>query len=127
MTESQHKVFNKKPRWWPAIIIRTILLVIIFFTDQDFNLGSSEGDSHQKQVFKTIGTTVIGSFLLLLWALFFSRFSGITRLKIIGSLTLIISVFLTCFRFSQFSGNMVPIFEWRWSQRDLPTAKNEQP
>ena len=127
MTESQHKVFNKKPRWWPAIIICTVLLVIIFFTDQDFNLGSSEGDNHQKQVFKTIGTTVIGSFLLLLWALFFSRFSGITRLKIIGSLTLIISVFLTCFRFSQFSGNMVPIFEWRWSQRDLPTAKKEQP
>ena len=95
MTESQHKVFNKKPRWWPAIIICTVLLVIIFFTDQDFNLGSSEGDNHQKQVFKTIGTTVIGSFLLLLWALFFSRFSGITRLKIIGSLTLIISVFLT--------------------------------
>jgi len=116
MTDSEHKLFNKKPRWWPAIVICAVLLVVIFFTDQDFNLGSSEGDNHQKQVFKTIGTTVIGSFLLLLWALFFSRFRGITRLKILGSLTLMVSIFFTCFRFSQFSGNMVPIFEWRWSQ-----------
>ena len=127
MTDSQHKAFNKKPRWWPAIIISAVLLIIIFFTDQDFNLGTTEGDNHQKQVFKTIGTTVIGFLLLLIWALFFARFSGITRLKILGSITLVIGVFLTCFRFSQFSGNMVPIFEWRWSQRELPTAKKEQP
>ena len=127
MTDSQHKAFNKKTRWWPAIIISAVLLIIIFFTDQDFNLGTTEGDNHQKQVFKTIGTTVIGFLLLLIWALFFARFSGITRLKILGSITLVIGVFLTCFRFSQFSGNMVPIFEWRWSQRELPTAKKEQP
>ncbi|MFL2908973.1 MAG: PQQ-binding-like beta-propeller repeat protein [Limisphaerales bacterium] len=127
MTDSQHKAFNKKPRWWPAIIISAVLLVIIFFTDQDFNLGTTEGDNHQKQVFKTIGTTAIGFLLLLIWALFFARFSGTTRLKILGSITLVTGVFLTCFRFSQFSGNMVPIFEWRWSQRELPTAKKEQP
>ena len=78
MTDSQHKAFNKKPRWWPAIIISAVLLVIIFFTDQDFNLGTTEGDNHQKQVFKTIGTTAIGFLLLLIWALFFARFSGTT-------------------------------------------------
>ena len=127
MTDSPHKVFNKKPRWWPAVIICAVLLIIIFFTDQDWNIGSSDGDNHQKQVFKTIGSTVIGFLLLLIWALFFARFSGITRLKILGCLSLTIGIFLTCFRFSQFSGNMVPIFEWRWSQRELPTAKKQQP
>lgn len=127
MTDSLPKTPSKGPRWWPAITICAVLFVIIFFTDQDFNLGSSEGDNQQKQVFKTIGSTVIGFLLLLIWALFFARFSGITRLKILGSLTLVIGIFLTCFRFSQFSGNMVPIFEWRWSQRELPAAKKQQP
>ncbi|MDP6891921.1 MAG: PQQ-binding-like beta-propeller repeat protein [Verrucomicrobiota bacterium] len=127
MTDSPHKVFNKKPRWWPAVIICAVLLIIIFFTDQDWNIGSSDGDNHQEQVLKTIGSTVIGLLLLLIWALFFARFSAITRLKILGCLSLTIGIFLTCFRFSQFSGNMVPIFEWRWSQRELPTTKNQQP
>ncbi len=127
MTDSPHKVFNKKPRWWPAVIICAVLLIIIFFTDQDWNIGSSDGDNHQEQVLKTIGSTVIGFLLLLIWALFFARFSAITRLKILGCLSLTIGIFLTCFRFSQFSGNMVPIFEWRWSQRELPTTKKQQP
>ena len=86
MTDSQHKAFNKKPRWWPAIIISAVLLVIIFFTDQDFNLGTTEGDNHQKQVFKTIGTTAMDSYYFLYGHSFSHGFQELHALKYLAVL-----------------------------------------
>lgn len=119
MTDSGSKKTPQKPRWWPAVVIcigLTVALVVIW------NTGT---DNHQMQVLRTIGGLVISAVLLLAWAMFFSRLAGRTRLAILGSLAGSVAVFLGCFRFSQFSGNMVPIFEWRWTKQELPTKTAE--
>ena len=119
MTDSGSKKTPQNPRWWPAVVIcigLTLALVVIW------NTGT---DNHQMQVLRTIGGLVISAVLLLAWAMFFSRLAGRTRLAILGSLVGSVAVFLGCFRFSQFSGNMVPIFEWRWAKQELPTKTAE--
>ena len=119
MADSSSLKTSSRPRWWPAIFICVglfIALVVIWYTGTD---------NRQMQVLRTLSGLVISGILLLAWALFFSRLAKWTRLKILGCVAGGIIVFLGCFRFSQFSGNMVPIFEWRWGKRDLPTTDTQ--
>jgi len=125
MTDSPSNEPNIRPRWWPALVICAGLIVAIFFTDQDGNIGKTGGDDHQSQALKTISSLVIAFVLLLAWALFFARLSKRTRLIILGCLSGSIAVFFGCFQFSQFSGNVVPIFEWRWADYKLPTITDQ--
>ena len=69
-----------------------------------------------------LSAITLTSILLLAWRLFFSRLPRRTRLRNFGGLVGVIVLFFACFRFSQFSGNMMPLFEWRWTKHNLPTA-----
>ena len=107
-----------KPRWWPAITVLVLLLAAVMA------IWSSNVNNQQAHVLQTGSTLIISFLLLIIWALIFSRFSKRIRLRLLFSLVGGFILFGACFRFSQVSGNMVPIFEWRWTNRTLPTLGN---
>lgn len=111
----------KSPRWWPAVVIIAsfaLALAVIWAT------GS---DNQQYRVLRTLTTISVSTLLIVAWALFFSRLAKRSRVLIFGGLVGATLLFSVSFRFSQFSGNMVPIFEWRWAKRTLPTADGQAP
>ncbi len=120
------KIRQNKPkfrliRWWPAVVIIggfTLALTVIW---------STGGDNQQDRVLRTLSGITITTILLVAWALLFSRLAKRARLVIFGGLVAVAVLFSACFRFSQFSGNMMPLFEWRWSKRTLPTAESQAP
>ena len=103
-----------KPRWRPAILISACLAIVLTA------IWSGSGDNQQDRVLKTAGVLIISFVLLIIWALIFSRFSKQLRLRLLFSLIGAFALFGACFRFDQVSGNMAPIFEWRWAKRSLP-------
>ena len=115
--DSVKKTTKRKPtRWWPAVIIVVgfaLTLGLIWFT-------GSEDKANQMIII--LSAITLTSILLLAWMLFFSRLPRRTRLRNFGGLVGVIVLFFACFRFSQFSGNMMPLFEWRWTKHNLPTA-----
>ncbi|MBT6660995.1 MAG: PQQ-like beta-propeller repeat protein [Verrucomicrobia bacterium] len=120
--KTQKNTPHPKPtRWWPAVVIIAgfaLALAVIWAT------GS---DNQQYRVLRTLTAISVSTLLIVAWALFFSRLLKRTRLLIFGGLVGAALLFSVSFRFSQFSGNMVPIFEWRWAKRTLPTADGQAP
>ena len=112
---------SKATRWWPAVV------VIAGFALALAVIWSTGGDNQQYRVLRTLTAISISSLLLVAWALFFSRLAKRTRLLIFSGLVGAALLFSVSFRFSQFSGNMVPIYEWRWANRTLPTADGQAP
>ena len=53
--------------------------------------------------------------LILLWLLFFSRLRWKVRLLAFGAIVLILLLSAALFRVKGFSGDLVPLLEWRWS------------
>ena len=121
MESSKNNPKSKPTRWWPVVV------VIAGFTLALTVIWSTGGDNQQYRVLRTLTTISIASLLLVAWALFFSRLAKRTRLLIFGGLVGASLLFSVSFRFSQFSGNMVPIYEWRWDKRTLPTADGQAP
>ena len=118
--ETTQKTTKPKPtRWWPAVIIVggfALTLALIWST------GSED---QANRVLTILSATTLTSILLVTWMLFFSRLAKRTRLFNFGGLVGVIVLFCACFRFSQFSGNMMPLFEWRWAKHTLPTTAGQ--
>ena len=122
MLETEKNSPKSKPtRWWPAVV------VIAGFALALAVIWSTGGDNQQYRVLRTLSAISISSLLLVAWALFFSRLAKRTRLLIFSGLVGAALLFSVSFRFSQFSGNMVPIYEWRWAKRTLPTIDGQTP
>ena len=107
---------SKATRWWPAVVVIAGFALALAFT------WSTGENNQQYRVLRTLAAISISSLLLVTWALFFSRLAKRTRLLIFGGLVGAALLFSLSFRFSQVSGNMVPLYEWRWAKRSLPTA-----
>ena len=90
-------------------------------------IWSSASEDQANRVLAILSATALASILLVTWVLFFSRLAKRTRLVIFGGLVGVAVLFSACFRFSQFSGNMMPLFEWRWAKRTLPSAESQAP
>ena len=82
-------------------------------------IWSGASEDQAIRVLAILSATALASILLVMWMLFFSRLAKRTRLVIFGGLVGVAVLFSACFRFSQFSGNMMPLFEWRWAKRCL--------
>ena len=122
MLETEKNSPKSKPtRWWPAVV------VIAGFALALAVIWSTGGDNQQYRVLRTLSAISISSLLLVAWALFFSRLAKRTRLLIFSGLVGAALLFSVSFRFSQFSVNMVPIYEWRWAKRTLPTINGQTP
>jgi len=121
MENQKNNPKSKPTRWWPAVV------VIVGFTLALAVIWSTGGDNQQYRVLRTLSAISIATLLIVAWALFFSRLAKRTRLLIFGGLVGAALLFSVSFRFSQFSGNMMPIYEWRWANRILPTADGQAP
>ena len=110
---------SKATRWWPAVVVIAGFALALAVT------WSTGENNQQYRVLRTLAAISISSLLLVTWALFFSRLPKRTRLLIFGGLVGAALLFSLSFRFSQVSGNMVPLYEWRWAKRSLPTADGQ--
>ena len=103
------KANPKGVRWWLliAIIAITVLASIwIWITD---------AGQRQDKVFQGVLVAIISLFLTLCWLLVFSRLKWQVRIISFGGIVLAILLVIALFRIRGFSGDLVPILEWRWS------------
>lgn len=103
-------------RWWPGL-----LLVIGMCLAIGWVRAQSEW-AFQKRNLTTAQIVIIVGMLLLVWWTFFSRAPNRLRLSITFGIVGVVIVGAALFRIRGMSGDMMPIVEFRWGKRVLPTA-----
>jgi len=99
---------RKPPRWWLLALIVSLDALVIA------SIWMRPAIQRQQQVLKTAGAIIIGTLLVLLWLLFFSRLRWRARLGITGLFLAAGLLFAGLFRFRGFSGDLVPVITPRW-------------
>ena len=101
-------------RWLPAAIILALTLLAIAL------LWIIDAPHRQSRVLYTIMILMLSFLLMLLWLLFFSRLRWKVRLLAFGTVVLILLLSSSLFRMKGFSGDLMPLLEWRWSEKAAP-------
>ena len=101
-------------RWWPAAIILALTILAIIL------LWIIDAPHRQSRVLHTIMVLMLSFPLMLLWLLFFSRLRWKVRLLAFGAIVLILLLSTTLLRVKGFSGDLMPLLEWRWGGKDYP-------
>ena len=96
-------------RWLPAVIIVALTILAIIL------LWIVDAPQRQWRVLQTVLVLMLSFLLMLLWLLFFSRLRWKVRLLAFGAIVLILLLSTALFRVKGFSGDLVPLLEWRWS------------
>ena len=110
MAEEQSSSTSPRPlRWWPAALILVLAAVRLAV------LWLGPADQLQDRVVPTIFTVGVTVIALVLWLLFFSALPWRSRGKALLALALAGGLFLTLFRFESFSGDLLPIFAFRFA------------
>ena len=112
---------NRRLRWWPAAIIvaLTVGVVVLIWV-----LGAPH---RQSRVFLTLIVLTISFLLMLLWLLLFSRLRWKVRLLAISTIVLILLLSVVLLRVRGFSGDLVPLLEWRWTSRTAESPTESSP
>ena len=110
-------------RWLPAAIIIALTILAIVL------LWSIDAPHRQWRVFHTILVSMLSFLLMLVWLLLFSRLRWKVRLLAFGTIVLILFLSTALLRVKGFSGDLLPLLEWRWTEKaaeslteDAPTA-----
>ena len=103
-------------RWWPGLALLFIALALAGWvrTQSDWPF--------QKRNLTTAQIVIVTGMLLLLWWTFLSRAPKRLRLGITFGLVGLAVMGAALFRLRGVTGDMLPILEFRWSQRTPPTA-----
>ena len=109
---------QKPIRWWLLFVIIALSIISLFII-----LLLDAGHRQDKVLWTTL-VVIITTGLGVLWLLAFSRLTW--RLKLITLVAVIGVGAVTgiAFRFKGFSGDLIPMFEWRWLRctDHLPTG-----
>jgi len=100
-------------RWWPVAVILALAAGALVWAWQAYARQRQAGN---------IATAIIGIItllLLLLWCLFLSRLRWRIRLGVFGGVLGLILLLMTLFRFHGVTGDLVPVFQWRWERTSL--------
>ena len=108
-------------RWLPAAIIVALTVLVLIL------IWSLEAAHRQSQVFYTVLLLILSFLLMLLWLLFFSRLRWKVRLLAFGAVVLVILLSTTLFRVKGFSGDLVPLLEWRWGEKAAESLTGSAP
>ena len=101
---------SKGPRWW-------LLIVIIAFTAAASTwVWISDVGQRQEKVFQAVIVVFVSLFLIIVWLTVFSRLRWRIRIISVGGIALVILFGIALFRIRGFTGDLVPILEWRWSR-----------
>ena len=102
-----------KVRWWPLVLIWMLgvstIGVVLFLQD-------SEVGARQAMVMKMTGVAIVCFVLSIFWLLLFSGLRAKYRFQVLGLVALILLLFASTVRYGGVTGDLVPIFTWRWSQ-----------
>ena len=110
---------TQKPiRWWPLFIIISLAVLGTVIT------WIWDAGHRQDKIFLTSAIIMLATLFGLLWLLCFSRLKWRIRLISLAVAALGILILVTLFPFKGFSGDLVPIFEWRW-QETLSTIQQD--
>ncbi len=96
-------------RWWPLVAIAILWLGALAW------IWSSAELTGQDRVTRALGTVVLAVLLGLVWLLALSRLPWRRRLLGFGVVLAVGVALGWSVRIRGVSGNLVPIFEWRWS------------
>src|SRR4051812_29859661 len=100
-------------RWAVGILISAaVALVFIWLSDA----------SRQDHVIQSMVTGMVTLILLFVWAVLFSRFRGKTRLAILCTGVIIGGGLASSLEIKGVSGDLVPIFRWRWNKARTVTV-----
>ena len=102
---------QKSIRWWPLFIILSLAVLGIVVT------WSLDAGHRQDKIFLTSAIIMLAALLGFLWLLFFSRLRWRTKLITCAIGVLGIFIVANLFQFKGFSGDLAPIFEWRWQEK----------
>ena len=110
---------TQKPiRWWLLFVIIAVAILSILI------IQILDMDHRQSKVFWTAVVVVLTTVLGVLWLLGFSRLRWRVKLTTLAIVILGIFLGVNLFQFKGFSGDLVPIFEWRW-QDELTTLRQD--
>ena len=106
---------TQKPiRWWPLLGILSLAVLGITV------IWILEAGHRQDKVLWTTLALILTTLLGILWLLCFSRLRWRIRLLAVAIVLLCVFLSTSVFQFEGFSGDLTPIFEWRW--REKPTT-----
>lgn len=108
-------------RWLPAAIIVVLAILAIIL------LWIIDAPHRQSRVLHTVLVLMLSFLLMLLWLLFFSRLRWKVRLLAFGVIVLILLLSTTLFRVKGFSGDLVPLLEWRWGEKAAESLMGSAP
>ena len=101
----------KSIRWWPLWVVLGLAILGTLVT-WIFDAG------HRQDRILLTTTIVIGTVILgILWLLFLSEMRWRLKSVVLAALVLIGFLGTNLLEFKGFSGDLVPIFEWRWQER----------
>jgi len=104
---------KKQVRWWPLLLIVSLAILGIGLR------WLLDAGHRQDKILWTVFLLMLMTILGVLWLLCFSRLRW--RVRLIAFAAVVVSVFLSTnlFQFQGFSGDLVPIFEWRWREQPI--------
>ena len=102
---------RKGLRWWPAA------LILVSAGGATLWLELHTGQSFQVRNLRILGVWVVAGALLVGWWLAASRAPWRWRLGVAAALAGVICLTATLFRIRGVSGDLVPVFEFRWGRR----------
>jgi hypothetical protein len=103
---------TQKPiRWWPLSVILSLALLGIIV------IWILEAGHRQDKVVWTTMVVILTALLGTLWLLCFSRLRWRIRLLAVTIVLLCVVLSTNLFQFKGFSGDLTPIFEWRWQEK----------
>ncbi len=105
---------QKTIRWWPLFVILGLAILGIIV------IWILEAGHRQDKVLWITMVVILTTLLEALWLLGFSRLRWRTKLITLAVVILAGSFAGVAFQFKGFSGDLIPIFEWRW--RGEPTT-----
>ena len=108
-------------RWLPAAIVVALTALAIIV------LWSVDAPHRQSRVIHTVLVLMSSFLLMLLWLLCFSRLRWKVRLLAFGAIVLIIFLSTVVFRVKGFSGDLVPLLEWRWGEKAAESLAGSSP
>jgi outer membrane protein assembly factor BamB len=109
-----------KVRWWPAAAILGLWLLWLL------RVWLSDA-IRQDKVVRTMETTALVLFLLLLWLLFLSRLRWRARLAGLAVVVIAGGLAAGSMRVRGVTGDIVPILEWRWTRHAVRATAQSRP
>jgi outer membrane protein assembly factor BamB len=108
-------------RWQPAAVIVLAAMALIAW------VWLSDGDrTRQERIFVIVPIAIVSLFLLAAWLAFYSNLRRGTRIRIGVVLFALLGLAAATTRVRGVTGDLLPIFEWRWSVR-TPAAPELPP